>query len=82
MESQLIRRFSSIFYLKYVVAYRAGQVVAAERRIGFTHSHNDEGALSFRHWTLSEDRPELTSLPLSLRSTKVNWDTFDEQDRS
>ncbi|KAG7355709.1 phytanoyl-CoA dioxygenase [Nitzschia inconspicua] len=26
----------------YVVAYRAAAVVAAERRIGFTHSHNDE----------------------------------------
>jgi phytanoyl-CoA hydroxylase len=25
----------------YVVAYRAGDIVAAERRIGFTHSHND-----------------------------------------
>ena len=26
----------------YVIAYRPGAVVAAERRIGFTHSHNDE----------------------------------------
>ena len=26
----------------YVVAYRAGEVVEAERKIGFTHSHNDE----------------------------------------
>lgn len=26
----------------YVLAYRAGDVVAAERRIGFTHSHNDD----------------------------------------
>ena len=26
----------------YVVAFRAGQVVAAERSIGFTHSHNDD----------------------------------------
>jgi phytanoyl-CoA hydroxylase len=26
----------------YVVAYRAGVIVDAERRIGFTHSHNDE----------------------------------------
>ena len=26
----------------YVVAYRAGEIVAAERRIGFTHSHNDD----------------------------------------
>ena len=26
----------------YVVAYRAGVIVEAERRIGFTHSHNDE----------------------------------------
>lgn len=25
----------------YVLAYRAGDVVEAERRIGFTHSHND-----------------------------------------
>ncbi len=25
----------------YVVAYRAAQIVQAERRIGFTHSHND-----------------------------------------
>jgi hypothetical protein len=26
----------------YVLAYRAGTIVEAERRIGFTHSHNDE----------------------------------------
>lgn len=26
----------------YVLAYRAGDVVEAERRIGFTHSHNDD----------------------------------------
>jgi phytanoyl-CoA hydroxylase len=26
----------------YVLAYRAAQIVAAERRIGFTHSHNDD----------------------------------------
>lgn len=26
----------------YVLAYRAGVIVEAERRIGFTHSHNDE----------------------------------------
>lgn len=26
----------------YVLAYRAGAVVEAERRIGFTHSHNDD----------------------------------------
>jgi hypothetical protein len=25
----------------YVVAYRAKEIVEAERRIGFTHSHND-----------------------------------------
>jgi phytanoyl-CoA hydroxylase len=26
----------------YVLAYRAGDVVRAERKIGFTHSHNDD----------------------------------------
>jgi phytanoyl-CoA hydroxylase len=26
----------------YVVAYRAKEIVDAERKIGFTHSHNDE----------------------------------------
>ena len=26
----------------YVVAYRANEIVKAEREIGFTHSHNDE----------------------------------------
>jgi phytanoyl-CoA hydroxylase len=26
----------------YVLAYRAAQIVAAERKIGFTHSHNDD----------------------------------------
>lgn len=26
----------------YVIAYRADEIVQAERRIGFTHSHNDE----------------------------------------
>ncbi|KAL7567632.1 hypothetical protein ACA910_000226 [Epithemia clementina (nom. ined.)] len=26
----------------YVIAYRAHEIVAAERRLGFTHSHNDE----------------------------------------
>lgn len=26
----------------YVVAFRAKEIVDAERRIGFTHSHNDE----------------------------------------
>jgi hypothetical protein len=26
----------------YVLAYRAGVIVEAERKIGFTHSHNDE----------------------------------------
>jgi len=31
----------------YVLAYRAGSIVQAERRIGFTHSHNDEGTCAF-----------------------------------
>lgn len=26
----------------YVLAYRAGDIVSAERKLGFTHSHNDE----------------------------------------
>ena len=26
----------------YVLAYRAAQIVEAERKLGFTHSHNDE----------------------------------------
>lgn len=26
----------------YVLAYRAGEIVRAEREIGFTHSHNDD----------------------------------------
>lgn len=26
----------------YVLAYRAGSIVEAERKIGFTHSHNDD----------------------------------------
>ena len=26
----------------YVVAYRGDEIVQAERRIGFTHSHNDQ----------------------------------------
>ena len=26
----------------YVLAYRAGKIVAAERKLGFTHSHNDD----------------------------------------
>lgn len=26
----------------YVLAYRAKEIVEAERRIGFTHSHNDQ----------------------------------------
>ena len=26
----------------YVLAYRAGEIVKAERKIGFTHSHNDD----------------------------------------
>jgi ectoine hydroxylase-related dioxygenase (phytanoyl-CoA dioxygenase family) len=29
----------------YVVAYRAAEIVKAERAIGFTHSHNDRGKI-------------------------------------
>lgn len=35
-------RCSDIQRRTYVVAYRPGTVVEAERRIGFTHSHNDD----------------------------------------
>jgi len=44
----------------YVVAFRAAETVAAERRLGFTHSHNDEREVLERvghEGVGSEDRP-------------------------
>ena len=47
----------------YVLAYRAGEIVRAERLIGFTHSHNDEANWdTFQdgesHRINSESKPE------------------------
>lgn len=65
---------SLILVLQYVVAYRAAKVVAAERRIGFTHSHNDQGKQLIPSGRECELYNHLTKFVL----LSVNWDTFEK----